>query len=248
MSDNDVERLPLRQYANLLCHAVESYDYPAVTYDFGQLDYDSSGPNLPRVWENHHASMREVEQYIGGLLTSSEPEGIKNGISNVLYWGYASQPGRQKYWVWKFRNNVKDCTLKSFAKEVQSLSGPGLVSLKQISVPGFSGMSFVSKLRMFLDPTRYPVLDQNLAKAFSQRDSFSPLQLLTFGKAETSIRITENNQEVYGKWASWCRGIAQQTNQVPPHPNFRAVDVERAVFQLVDQPTEAWRLLRGPRI
>lgn len=118
-------------------------------------------------------------------------------------------------------------------------------------------MSFVTKIMMFLDPGKQPVLDTKIAEAFSQSPDFQPLQALAFrrkadyGKrADTQVRITGNNECVYNEWAAWCMRIAAWANAEPASPcrGIRAVDVERAVFTLAESPDRAaaWRLLRGP--
>ena len=83
-----------------------------------------------------------------------------------------------------------------------------LLNIKKLQLRQFSQISFVSKILMFLDPTRYPVLDLKIAKAFA-KSSFLPLQNLTFA---TSIPITERNATAYDTWACWCREIASQAH------------------------------------
>ena len=240
------ERMPIGEYARKLCKAKKFYDFPAVTYDF------DAGK------ECRHSDMRGVEEYIRDLLTSGERCAVMDGLSNVLYWEWA-QDDRQCYRVSKFRSNISPCHLDKFVAIVSELDDPGLVSLKDIGMPQFSGMSFVSKIRMFLDPNSYSILDMTLAEVFSQCDTFLPLKHLTFRKkvdygkcADVQIRITKNNDQVYGEWASWCRKIARMVNTKPiaPCKNLRAADVERAIFHLAGRgrKSEAWRLLSGPQV
>ncbi len=87
--------LPLQQYAALLCEAIRDYDFPVVTYDFTE--------EKPL----HHGSMLAVEQYIGTLLHSKDFSAVKDGLSNVLYWGYARQPIRD-FRVSDFRKTILD--------------------------------------------------------------------------------------------------------------------------------------------
>ena len=88
--------LPLQQYAALLCEAIRAYDFPAVAYDF------TEGKELD------HDSMLPVEQYIGTLLRSKDLSAVKDGLSNVLYWGYAQRPGWRDFKVRDFRNTIPD--------------------------------------------------------------------------------------------------------------------------------------------
>ena len=230
--------LPLQQYAALLCEAIRDYDFPAVTYDFTE--------EKPL----HHDSMLAVEQYIGTLLRSTDFSAVKDGLSNVLYWGYAQQPGRGDFKVRDFRKTIpepeREPKLDKFAQLMRS-GQADLSNIKKLQLRQFSQISFVSKILMFLDPTRCPVLDLKIANAFA-KSSFLPLQNLTFAKG--GIRITERNATAYDTWACWCRDIATVVNEAPVSPcrGVRAVDVERALFTLVDsQATDKARmLLDGP--
>ena len=240
------ERMAIGEYARKLCKAKKSYDFPAVTYDF------NAGEKC------RHSDMRGVEEYIRDLLISGDQSAVNEGLSNVLYWGWA-RDDRRDYRVKRFRAKVCPHHLDEFAEIAANLDDPGLVNLNNIGMPEFSGVSFVSKIRMFLDPNNYPVLDMILAEAFSQHDTFPPLKHLRFRKkidfgkrADVQIRITKSNDQVYGEWASWCSKTAGLVNAEPTAPckNLRAVDVERAIFHLVGRgrKSEAWRLLSGPQV
>ena len=231
--------VPLEQYAALLCEAIRDYDFPAVTYDFTE--------EKPL----HHDSMLAVEQYIGTLLRSKDVSAVKDGLSNVLYWGYAQQPGRRDFRVSDFRKTIPDSErepkLDQFAQLMRSGRADLLKNIKQLHLRQFSQISFVSKILMFLDPARYPVLDLKIAKAFA-KPSFLPLKNLTFTTG--GIRITKRNATAYDTWAGWCREIATVVNEAPVSPcrGVRAVDVERALFALADSQTtdKARVLLAGP--
>ena len=62
----------------------------------------------------------------------------------------------------------------------------------------FGQISFASKILMFLDPTRFPVLDLKIARAFAN-GGFPPLAGLRFGPG--GIPITRRNAHAYGDWA-----------------------------------------------
>ena len=193
--------------------------------------------------------MLAVEQYIGTLLHSKDFSAVKDGLSNVLYWGYARQPIRD-FRVSDFRKTIPDPErepkLDQFAQLIRS-GRSDLFNIKELQLRQFSQISFVSKILMFLDPTRSPVLDLKIAKAFA-KSSFLPLQNLAFAKA--GISITKRNATAYDTWACWCREIATVVNGAPVSPccGVRAVDVERALFTLADsQATDKARvLLDGP--
>ena len=227
-------------YASALCAAIREYRFPPVTFDFEAGE------------ETRHADMRGVEDRIRGLLTAPSRQQVKEGLANVLYWGYANSPGRRDHKVGEFQRGVTCDQLDRFAEIVACTPPPGPVRIKKIGLPQFSGMSFITKIMMFLDPTGHPVLDMKIAEAFSQSSDFPPLEGLVFRKgADTTIRVTRMNECVYRKWASWCRDIAEcvNTGSGSSCADVRAVDVERALFTLADSDRgfEAWRLLRGPR-
>ncbi|MYN67896.1 MAG: hypothetical protein F4X11_23195 [Acidobacteria bacterium] len=232
-------------YSSMLRTAIEQYRFPTVTYDFRK------GRELC------HRDMAAVEMYIGKRLRARESETVKEGLANVLYWGYANSPGRRVHRVEEFLQNATEKMVDDFISATESQETPGLFDIKKIGLPQFSGMSFVTKIVMFLNPDRHPVLDMKVAESFSQTLEFPPLQDLVFRKradfgkkADTQIKITRRNECVYGKWASWCRDIATSVNAESGSSgkSVRAVDVERAVFALADacDRTEAWMLLRGP--
>lgn len=231
-------------HAAALRAAIERYDFPTVTYDFERDE------------EVRHPDMRTVEAWVWRLLLARDRCDVKDGLSNVLYWGYMNSPGLRDFRVEAFRRNVTDDQLDRFMNITRRTPPPGPIDIKRIGFPQFSGMSFVTKIMMFLDPDRWPVLDMKIAETFSQSPDFPPLQALAFKKkadfgkkADNQVRITGNNEYVYNEWAAWCTGIAVWANAEPASPcrDIRAVDVERAVFTLAKSPDRAaaWRLLRG---
>lgn len=233
-----------REYAALLREAVEGYHYPKVVCDFREAR------------EFRCEDMLGVEERIGALLRCPDPDGIRDGLSNVLYWGYARQPRRRDAKVRDFRMETPagDPRLDRFAELVRSMGEPRpeaggseLQDIKKLGLRQFGQLSFVTKVLMFLDP-RFPVLDLKVAKAFAN-GGFAPLSDLRFDKG--GIRITRSNMTAYECWARWCREIARLTNEEPPSPRrgLRAADVERALFMIADRPDHgdrARRLLDGP--
>jgi hypothetical protein len=83
---------------------------------------------------------------------------------------------------------------------------------------------------MFLDPSDYCVLDQQLAKL---RTPGSPkiLNDLVFNQNATQIRITNHNESIYNGWCNECTEISQMYFQ----GTYRVVDVERGFFNLIQQ-------------
>ena len=83
---------------------------------------------------------------------------------------------------------------------------------------------------MFLNPSDYCVLDQQLAKL---RTPGSPkiLNDLIFRGNETQIRITNHNEAVYNGWRNECAAISQMYFQ----GIYRVVDIERGFFNLIQR-------------
>jgi hypothetical protein len=146
-----------------------------------------------------------------------------------LYWGYA-QVGFRENRVKDFVNNVSNSQLTEFQALLVNGWTPKMTEIKAIRMPQYSGMSFISKVLMFLDPVAYCVLDRQIAKL---RTSNSPkaLNSLTFGQKETLIRISYQNENVYDRWRAECLAVSRTYfgNQ------YRVVDIERGFFNLVQQ-------------
>ena len=200
---------------NTLDEAIRNYSFPCVCYDF-QKDQPVNFPNL-----------KEVEEFIRKDLKSGDRSGVKNGLSNVLYWGFA-QVGYRDNRVRIFRNKVTLDKLNDAANLFKKIIGNALKEIWQIKLPQFSGMSFISKVRMFIDPTSYVILDQQILK-MNNEPFETPLNTIKFGENETQIRISHDNAAVYQKWCDKCNGISNTYfNGI-----HRAVDIERGFFTLI---------------
>lgn len=207
--------MPLsQQQEDCLRNAIESYRFPSDYFDFVR--------NTPERLED----ARAVEVRIWGGLTSSDPEGLKNGLSNVLYWGYA-QMGIRDIRVQRFRSNVNVSELNRACDLFQRSTLPSVLEIKKLRLPEFSGLSFVSKVRMFLDPDKSAVLDNQIMKIHGSCPT-TLLANLRIGRS-TQIPITKHNSEVY---EAWCRTMIDISDGYFD-ARFRAVDVERGFFQLI---------------
>jgi hypothetical protein len=201
-----------------LAEAVHGYDFPAVTYDFA------------KDLEIAHESMIRVEDEIRLSLISDDWMAVRDGLSNVLYCGYARIPYGERR-VKRFRDAATSDQIARAGALFRSIKGPALRRIKELQLPEFSGLSFVSKVRMFLDPQNYVVLDQKLLtlRAVAPRTVLSTLAF--DDRRETSIRITEANESSYEDWCMLCRRIAATCFV---GTGLRAVDVERGIFHLVE--------------
>jgi hypothetical protein len=199
-----------------LRRAAGAYDYPAVTYDFGNGR------------ERQHGSMSTVEEEIRSALRSPDPAAIRDGLSNILYWGFYRSPGRRDYRVDRFRQEVTAHQLGLAGHTFLRLTGPALRRLKDIQLPGFSQVSFLSKIRMFLEPDSYAVLDLKIAKLLADPRLPESLKVKVF----SAIPVTAENERTYERWCMLCRRLARECAGTPW---LRAVDVERALFYLIDK-------------
>jgi hypothetical protein len=199
----------------ILKDSIIGYSFPAVYYDFEM--------NTPGNAQN----MADVEQYINTLLKSKNVIGAKHGLANVLYWGYA-QVGFREIRVTKLLDKVTENQITNFQKLLINSVIPTMIAIKNLNLPEFSGMSFISKILMFLNPQNYCILDKKISK-LRNPECTKALSHLAFGPKEKGIRISQNNQKVYNAWREECRAIsAQYYNKV-----YRVADVERGFFTLI---------------
>ena len=198
-----------------LQEAIDAYSFPPSYYDFVN--------NRPLA----QATMTEVEELIRSDLRSGDPFLVKSGLSNVLYWGYA-QIGYRGTRVKRFRDKVTPRQLEAGARIFQDLVGDGLMQIKALGFPEFSGISFISKIRMFLAPENYVVLDKQILRInVTKSETF--LREISFRENETQIRVNPRNVEVYVKWCNKCKEISQCYFA----GTYRAVDIERGFFTLI---------------
>lgn len=196
--------------------AIRNYDYPTQLYDFARKQPVS------------YKTMRELETELRMGLVSGDPIKVKYALANIVYWGNV-QSAYVLYRIHTFLEKVRDAEIH---KAMQLFSNPSNISLKDIKrlgLPQFSNMSFVSKLRMFLDPGNCVALDRKLLKP-KECDMRTLFHEIT--ERPTYIPITDHNCRQYDKWCEKCRNTANCYFQ---NSGIIAVDVERGIFHLVDK-------------
>jgi len=196
-----------------LYHAILSNRYPKMVI---QLDTREE-------WEA--LDYARLEQWIRFQLTSDDAEMVKAGLANVVFWGNY-QSGYVYHRMDRFLNSVTTEQLKAFMKLIRD-GHYTLRGIKDCLLPEFSNMSFVSKLLMFLEPSRFVTLDLQLAKLVELP---GPNVLSHLTVYTTAIPITDHNSAVYTLWCDHCRDWAAK---FPPCLGMRAADVERGIFSLV---------------
>ncbi|MCL0074250.1 hypothetical protein M1O50_05215 [Dehalococcoidia bacterium] len=171
--------------------------------------------------------MLAVETFIAHQITSKRAITVKDGLSNILYWGYA-RTGYRNTRLKTFRAQVKTSQLNDFINLVGNNNSPNVVDIKNLKLPQYSGLSFVSKIRMFLDPINSAVLDKQIMKIkFSCICTI--LSKLSHTEKESQIRISGPNSVTY---ESWCNRLKDISNLYYKGA-YRAADIERGFFNLV---------------
>lgn len=194
---------------------------------FPEYNYPGFGFEFNSQVEKSFSSYRELEAEFRSQLFSSSLEQIKDGLSNVLYWGFY-RAGYRDVRVQKFRNKVTNDQLRKFRDLVVNKSYTP-IEIKKLKMPQFSGFAFISKVMMFLDPTNYVTLDKKIMDLKDSNFLENPLTKIKFSEHETMIRITKESQSYYFSWCNMCKEIAAKQ-----FPGKIAVDIERGFFRLVE--------------
>lgn len=192
--------------------AIKAYKFPVVYFDF------KTGKQVVAT------SMSKCEKVIKKQLLSTNLLDVKDGLSNIIYWGNATA-GYRGFRVDQFRGMVSTAQLQSFQELVKGGSVPSLKKIKDLKMSGYSGISFISKILMFLNPTTHCVLDLQLTSLGSTSGS----KAIDNIKFNTQIPITKNNMNEYDNWRNECFEISKlYFGSV-----YRAVDIERGFFSLI---------------
>lgn len=198
--------------------AINNYQFPLEYYDFRMPP--AANPRLA-------SSVQHLESAIYMDLTSSVSARIEEGLANIIYWGNAGAGFRQHRFS-SFLNKIKSFHPYSDFSSLLLTGAVSLGSIKKLGYPGYSGISFVSKVLMFLDPQNFCVLDLQISKlGMPGRAIGRALDLLKVNP--TIIPITAHNERVYNLWREECRLISAAYYSGA----YRVADVERGFFQLI---------------
>lgn len=199
--------------------SASSYKFPATTYDFVTMT------------SIFHKSMSEVELLIQRDLRSDSNLVVKQALANVIHWGWAQKTGLQAVRRERFLTGVTDDQISEFMILVADNVVPRLQDIYRLGMPEYSGVSFISKILMFLDPINYCTLDKQIADLRNPVGILNVLDTLAFGKSETQIRASLNNEATYNAWRAKCSNISKEYFD----NSFRCTDIERAFFALIQK-------------
>ncbi len=216
--------MPLNAHqVGVLDAAVAAYAFPPEYFDFVA--------GVPVI----APTVALLEVAIGRQLTSANLGNVEHGLANVIYWGNATA-GYRNHRVAEFRTHITQVQLTAFQALVTGGRVPTLREIKRLEMRGYSGISFVSKVLMFLNPAQYCVLDLQLT-ALSTPGGHGALNHITF---TTQIPITARNMAAYDSWRVECIRISNTYYG----GRYRAVDIERGFFHLI----QSGRLLIAQQI
>ena len=162
---------------NTLQKSIRGYSFPAIYYDFASHVERNAG------------NMRSLEGIILKMLTSKKQQQVKYGLANIIYWGNVNA-GYKKYRTCQFLNYVTAPQLARFQSIVVSKKMLNLQAIKKISMPQYSGISFISKILMFLNPNQYCVLDLQIAKLANHSRTKAIYNLKNYA---TQLLVTNHN-------------------------------------------------------
>ena len=247
-------QLSPEEYAKLLCETIGQYHIEPVTYNFtddNNQSYNDDNPfqkdyKNPHMRNNDHLNSPIfcLENYMNKLFYGDTDDEIKNGLLNILYLVSSLRPNQQYgqinefYKIIQNDNEQKIYRLKNHIetwKDNNTDAESKIRSIHNLSIPRFkSGIMQVSLLLMFLDPGRYPALNDKII--LSYQDSFIPFKDFLRDK-QSCINYNRKKllyARVYENWVCKCREIATALNQIHDSPCqniIRAADVERFLYK-----------------
>lgn len=204
---------------------VDLLEWTILNYKFPLEFYDFSLP--PKANPQVAVNVQHLESVISAQLGSGIPGDVEKGLANVIYWGNATAGYRQDRFN-RFLKAIKPFHPYADFCSHQSSGTLSLLSIKRLGYPAYSGISFVSKVLMFLDPQNFCVLDLQISK-LAVSDRSVPRALDTLTVYPTSIPVTVHNEQVYDLWREECRYISATYYA----GKYRVADVERSFFDLI---------------
>ena len=212
-------------------------------------------PNSLLDWQKRkrNKSSLDLDRFHQQLLLSSNDKDLLHGFWSVVFWGYFSgtdgifRPGRaisRVKWLIDGKSvhtpqhqpPTPNSILINYLRDARCLALEGRfgLALEALMKIRFVGMSFGSKIVMFMHPERAAVYDQVIARKILADTSFDRMLVVDPSLAG---HVT-SKCAAYDAWCHYCDNKASSLNSSNSqwvdwtgiqHP-WRAVDVERAIF------------------
>ena len=199
-------------------------------------------------------SSMALDKYHMDLLNSEHDDDMLRGLASSVFWGYASgqagrhTPGRalaRANMLAQGRNGPRAVAAQNPADVLMHLrqarqelknGNPGAALGEAMKIQ-FLGMSFASKLLMFLDPARAAVYDSVIAELLKTNES-PELRKMAIGEANPERTLLGRRMDAYRRWCDFCVTEAAELNAQgscwtdwnEDKSSWRAVDIERAFF------------------
>jgi len=240
----------------------QQYNYPPARLDITRItspqrplfsawgvDYFSNAASLvgcPAALAGGALSSVALDAYHGKLLNSPHPDDRAHGVVSAVYWGYYADarggpngyaPTRAE-WIAKGNARRAPNTLANVAQCVANAGtalGRGDLVGAWASVLPIHGLgpSFITKVLMFMEPTKCVVLDRVVIKKLQT-------------SRHTRLRGVRQVPGDYRQWCKICENGAVSLNLCGSRwvdwdgsPQcWRSVDVERAVFAYPGDPDD----------
>ncbi|TYL91100.1 hypothetical protein FXB40_29820 [Bradyrhizobium rifense] len=243
--------------------AREDYEYiPArLVRSDGESDFAISWadlrlrPEVPEEWSlresrSDYSSLAQ-DQFHSRLLNSDADEDLIHGLLSVIFWGFVSGTDG--------RVNVRRALSKSRAilvgraglpaqdpnevlQHLRRARDASFVSIAEALVVAqrikFLGMSFGSKLLMFMRPNTMAVYDSVVSEILQSHPHAEVRRLYVNPAFTMSASARQRQAQTYENWCHWCARKASELNSCGSRwhdwdgslQTWRAVDVERAFF------------------
>lgn len=218
-------------------------------FDWDRLHLHSYVPDSKS--RSKWGSSVELDHYHQTMLISGNDDDLIVGFLSVIFWGYVSgsdgivRTSRALGKVRSFRDgrahqtpttkiDLLQCLNKARELVAQKDYGKALYQLMSVK---YLGISFASKVCMFMNPSQTAIYDSVIAERLLKHDSLKSFYVKTLGATEKD-KVKQCN--TYEKWCEFCLQTAENLNRHQAHwtdwdnqPKlFRAVDVERSFFAL----------------
>ncbi len=212
-------------------------------------------PGLDRYFHTRpgHVTDRALDAFHGDLLRSSSPADVRDACASAIYWGFITRNepfarlSATRFFngspaiavVAAVRSSASECLASRWGVALGSLGG----------LLGLGQMPFASKVITFLDPANAGVYDNrinnflvnhlDLGGAIMSPVGPAPVGANGLMKAPITTPATRRRYQI------WCRRLQQARDGLNQHTppsrwtctesapqQWRAVDVERAIFRL----------------